>query len=1096
MRAALSRLAHSLGVEAGEGPVFAGGAATLFLIGWASVSLTNVSETLFLKRVGVDLLPVVFLANGVLLVGTTYLVSRLAARTTRPRLLLETFVGLAGMVILLWLLVLAKVHLGIVLLVIAAKQVDAIALIAFWIVLGGLLHGRQAKRLYAPMIAGGTLGRILGSFASGPIGSLFGIPALLPEAAIALGLAGVVAVGMRAAVPVRLAQLGNPRVAVPAPGGLQTLAPLWRESRLFRLLVLSVLLSGTLAPMLYFQFSYIVDVATRGSNAELRLLDLYAKLRGFINAGVLGMQLVGTSRLFRRIGVPLAATLSPLIYLVSFLGVSTRFDLRSGIGAVSGTTLQDHAIQEPAQRILVTLFPERIRALATSLIEGPAQRAGGALGNLLVVAALAVSTPAWVGFVALPITALWLAVAIALWRIYPTLLLEVATAGPPRSNGTGALAELIDPGTLRALRAALIGPDLRRCRAACDLALEAPPVYAVEALARAAREAAAPNRPVLLNALHRLLERGAATQRPVPRAARHLEALLADVGVLDPIARTHLVEAYVRLVPPPPPGSRGARVLAQLVNDPVASVRFASMLHLQRSGMPIAARDDLDDLLAAACRSDDTAVRHAALEALRAAMRPQDHDGSPEPPEQERWDRRVALIVARLDEPRDRLRAAQVLAELAAQHGARLASCARRVLACADDPDPRVRGAVLRFIGSLRIEEYINWSIDRLSSPDEREAAAAAAALRSMGSLATNRLLDAFYRGRFAVREAVLPILQDMPLDRGTLRALIDREVTGVQTTLLQRFGLRGGPVSDLVIQRLDERVGEGLHTTLLLLAALLHEDRIAALGHLFARSPDRRRRAALLEALEALLPPAERPRLLPLLDDSQSPALVRAVAHTLGRALPSFDEAARETLASGDLLARAFLAATLDVNTRARAGAAAGLAPDPELGDHGGAGHALRKDSMLKRVEILLLLRGLDLFARLTTRELNELAGVVSEATYPAGTVIVPEGVVDECLYVVVVGEIRVTLGDALVGYVKPGEFFGEMALFDGETRSATATAATRVRVLRLQRQDLLPLMGEQPGIAIAMCETLARRVRELLGGREGQRARAGGGE
>jgi ATP/ADP translocase len=334
----LPRLTHTLGVHRGEERLFLWGAATLFLLGWASVSLTNVSETLFLKRVGVDRLPLVFLANGILLVGTTYGMSHIAARADRRRLLATTFAGLAAGVVVLWLLLLSNFSGVFVLLVIASKQLDAIALIAFWIVVGSMLHGRQAKRLYAPIIAGGTLGRILGSFASGLVGNAFGIAALLPVSAAAVGCACVLAARMRSVAPVRLTQTAKTLVR-PAP--LARFAPLWRESRLFRILAFGSLLAGTLGPMLYFQFSYVVDAATHGHNGELRLLDLYAKLRGFINASVLAMQLVGTARVFRRIGVPLAATLSPVVYLLGFLGVSARLDLSAGIGAVGTTNLQD-----------------------------------------------------------------------------------------------------------------------------------------------------------------------------------------------------------------------------------------------------------------------------------------------------------------------------------------------------------------------------------------------------------------------------------------------------------------------------------------------------------------------------------------------------------------------------------------------------------------------------------------------------------------------------------------------------------------------------------------------------------------------------------
>ena len=54
------------------------------------------------------------------------------------------------------------------------------------------------------------------------------------------------------------------------------------------------------------------------------------------------------------------------------------------------------------------------------------------------------------------------------------------------------------------------------------------------------------------------------------------------------------------------------------------------------------------------------------------------------------------------------------------------------------------------------------------------------------------------------------------------------------------------------------------------------------------------------------------------------------------------------------------------------------------------------------------------------------------------------------------------------------PREYFGEMSLFDGETRSATVTATTRVRLLRLERQALFQVIDDHPGIAIALCQTM----------------------
>src|SRR5439155_1691310 len=99
------------------------------------------------------------------------------------------------------------------------------------------------------------------------------------------------------------------------------------------------------------------------------------------------IQVFGTSALFRQIGVPLAAAVSPVIYLLGLAGLSLRTSLPAGVGAMAGTTLQDHAVSDPAQRILLTLFPERLRATVTALVvEAPRSRAVATLARALGVA--------------------------------------------------------------------------------------------------------------------------------------------------------------------------------------------------------------------------------------------------------------------------------------------------------------------------------------------------------------------------------------------------------------------------------------------------------------------------------------------------------------------------------------------------------------------------------------------------------------------------------------------------------------------------------------------------------------------------------------
>ena len=96
------------GLDVRERRILGWGAAALFLASWADVSVKNVSETLFLKRIGVDLLPVAFLVNAFLLMGTTSLLGAIAAKVDPLRLFTRALAGISVVLALLWILV----HVG------------------------------------------------------------------------------------------------------------------------------------------------------------------------------------------------------------------------------------------------------------------------------------------------------------------------------------------------------------------------------------------------------------------------------------------------------------------------------------------------------------------------------------------------------------------------------------------------------------------------------------------------------------------------------------------------------------------------------------------------------------------------------------------------------------------------------------------------------------------------------------------------------------------------------------------------------------------------------------------------------------------------
>jgi AAA family ATP:ADP antiporter len=208
-------------------------------------------------------------------------VGRLAARVDQARLLRGILALLGAMLLPLWVMVVAHVTSAFVLLVIVAKQLDAIAVLVFWTMLGGLVSGRQGKRLFGLVNAGGTLGTICGSFTSAPLGRTLGMAALLPLATVLLGL------GALATWPLRRWQAPRARrVAAPRreESDVRRFWSLW-QGWLFRLLVVSSLLAGV-SGRCSTSSSPTSPTWRRARPGRQRLLDLYGVIRGWINVSV------------------------------------------------------------------------------------------------------------------------------------------------------------------------------------------------------------------------------------------------------------------------------------------------------------------------------------------------------------------------------------------------------------------------------------------------------------------------------------------------------------------------------------------------------------------------------------------------------------------------------------------------------------------------------------------------------------------------------------------------------------------------------------------------------------------------------------------
>jgi CRP-like cAMP-binding protein len=104
----------------------------------------------------------------------------------------------------------------------------------------------------------------------------------------------------------------------------------------------------------------------------------------------------------------------------------------------------------------------------------------------------------------------------------------------------------------------------------------------------------------------------------------------------------------------------------------------------------------------------------------------------------------------------------------------------------------------------------------------------------------------------------------------------------------------------------------------------------------------------------------------------------------------------------------------------------------------------------------------------------------------YKDGEEIVRQGKLGDSMFVVQGGRVEVLQhsdngGEQHLAYLEAGDFFGEMAVFEKEVRSATVRAAGEARVLKVDKKALLTRIREDPLLAVNLLKTMSHRIRDL---------------
>src|SRR5690242_7047864 len=144
------------------------------------------------------------------------------------------------------------------------------------------------------------------------------------------------------------------------------------------------------------------------------------------------------------------------------------------------------------------------------------------------------------------------------------------------------------------------------------------------------------------------------------------------------------------------------------------------------------------------------------------------------------------------------------------------------------------------------------------------------------------------------------------------------------------------------------------------------------------------------------------------------------------------------------------------------------------------GAGRNIQAQTFDKHT----LLRAHPFFKDLGNTIIDRLAPRVISTKIKKGAVIFRKGDIGSKLYAVRVGAVRISAPseegkDAIFNLVVPGELFGEIAFLDGGQRTADAVAIDNCELMVIERRDFIPLIQDDPELAIRLIKVLCGRLR-----------------
>jgi len=1043
-------------------------ALLLFLVRSSGMILNNYAETTFLKRYGIEYLPIVNMLNSIATFALTGILAVFMARLPGPRLLAYLFIFCGAIVTVIRFLIPHGFALVYPALFMLKSQFELLQALLFWNLANDIFNTRQSKRIFPLLTAGGVIGLIAGSFGTPYMAQVFQLDNLLFIYLATTVLGALVIKGMSIHLPLLIrSEKRSPKTTETSPLSVafKKVLPLIRQSTLVKIVLILTFMPNVAIPIMNYQFNFAVDAYFA---TESGMIEFFSYFRGVLNIISL-IILLFVGRLYSSFGLPVALMFHPLNYIIAFLAFLMRFDIFSAMYARMSTNILRSTINMPANSILIGLFPESYRAMVRPFLRGTVVRAALFLGSGLILLSVNHFHPRYLSLVALPFVLVWAVTPFYLKKRYASILANLVSRN------------MLD---LKSLEEQNLGNLFKKDKAGEELTQAFLNARGEDALwyARLLKNLDVQNIDQLI--VQVIAAQDTQTQIQLldmlsdqagPESVKILQSLLDPdkprlmVAVLKTLKRIAL--GYTDI---PDPG------LKTFIHSPHPEVRgqAAGCLYMRE---PEATRATIDAWLDAESADQRRSGVIAAGETESAAH--------------------TTKLEYMLADSANKGLAADILRALAKMNRPGLNTLALPYL---DHPETRVRHAALEVI-EIRDEVLLKRIINHLGDSDEAIVELAKEKIKTAPYINGQTLIEALSRPNRRLRESVFELLESLDIKNLDLIRFTRQSLQRAYIGLAKIAALEKWPESKekaLLIEHLYQKKNLLLENTFRILAIHYQDSRMRTVFRgLFSNNT--RHRANSIELLSDIMDKKLFNMFVPLIEGD---GLARALA--AGKKffrLPPFDSDEKQLFAAmlfdPDWVEGVLALRGLDhypETARAHASLVRGLksSSNPHIRQMATyietkylAGVDAKEqimDSELGVSEKILLLKNIAIFSSLTVSELGAIATVTEEIDYPEGERVITEGEPGEKVFLIIEGEVAVCKGHEENKQIKldtmsDGDYFGEMALFEETERSATIRTQKPSRFLVLHKQEFNELVREYPGIALRICTVLSHRLRNL---------------